>query len=301
MNSDEEMIRQAYQAFNARNIEAVLAVLSPEVVWANGMEGGYVHGHAALREYWTRQWQMINPHVEPLSLAHEASDQVRVVVHQVVRDMAGTILADENVVHAYRIDNGLVQRMDIVKEMEFILWRGLVLPGHEACRLSSQASRWHLEGIAVFSHEKRPCQLDYHIICDEAWRTLSAKVEGWLGNNLVDIQIRTDATHAWWLNEVEQPDLKGCIDLDLNFSPSTNLIPIRRLDLAVGETAEVKAAWLRFPSFKLELLPQRYRRLSETTYRYESAGGQFVADLKVNPSGFVMDYPGLWQSEATFA
>ena len=185
--------------------------------------------------------------------------------------------------------------------IEFILWRGLVLPGHEACRMFSQASRWHLQGTAVFSHEQRPCRLEYHVICDDAWRTLFAKVEGWLGNTLVGIQIRSDASHSWWLNEVEQPDVKGCIDIDLNFSPSTNLLPIRRLGLAVGDTAEVKAAWLRFPSFKLEPLPQQYRRLGETTYRYESAGGQFVADLKVNQSGFVVDYPGLWQSEATSA
>jgi hypothetical protein len=184
---------------------------------------------------------------------------------------------------------------------EFILWRGLVLPGHEACRLFSLASRWYLEGTAVFSHEQRPCRLDYRVICDEAWRTLSAKVEGWLGATLVGIQIKTDANGHWWLNEVEQPGVQGCIDIDLNFSPSTNLLPIRRLDLAVGETAEVKAAWLRFPSFKLELLPQQYRRLGETTYRYESAGGQFVADLKVNRAGFVVDYPGLWESAATSA
>lgn len=116
MSSNEEIIRQAYEAFNTRNIDAVLAVLSPEVVWANGMEGGYVYGHTALREYWTRQWQMINPHVEPLSLTRDASGQVRVLVHQVVRDMAGTILADQNDVHTYLIENGLVQRMDIVKK-----------------------------------------------------------------------------------------------------------------------------------------------------------------------------------------
>jgi len=70
------------------------------------------------------------------------------------------------------------------------------------------------------------------------------------------------------------------------------------LSLPIGGAAEVKAAWLRFPTFELELLPQQYRRLSETAYRYESAGGQFVANLKVNRSGFVVDYPGLWQAEA---
>jgi len=181
-----------------------------------------------------------------------------------------------------------------------ILWRGFVLPGHEACRLFSQDLRWHLEGTAVFSHEQRPCRLEYQIICDAAWRTLSGKVEGWLGNTVVDIQIKTDLTGLWWLNDLEQSNVVGCIDVDLNFSPSTNLIPIRRLDLAVGEKADVRAAWLRFPSFTLEPLPQQYHCLSENAYRYESVGGQFVADLKVNRSGFVIDYPGIWQAEATY-
>lgn len=183
--------------------------------------------------------------------------------------------------------------------IESILWRGFVLPGHESCRLFSQDAHWHLEGTAVFSHAAQPCRLDYQVVCDADWRTLFARVAGWAGNSMVDIQIRTDATGHWWLNEVEQPDIMGCIDVDLNFSPSTNLLPIRRFDLAIGETADVKAAWLRFPSFKLEPLLQRYHRLDEATYRYESAGGQFVADLKVNQSGFVLDYPGIWQAEAT--
>ena len=182
---------------------------------------------------------------------------------------------------------------------ESILWRGFAFPGHEACRLFSRDSRWYLEGTAVFSHEQQPCRLDYQIVCDATWRTLSAQVKGWLGNAVVDIQIRADANRHWWLNEIEQPAVTGCIDIDLNFSPSTNLLPIRRLGLAIGEAAEVQAAWLRFPSFQLELLPQQYRRLDETTYRYESAGGLFVAELKVDPYGFVVDYPGLWKAEAT--
>ncbi|HEX9386480.1 MAG TPA: putative glycolipid-binding domain-containing protein [Anaerolineales bacterium] len=184
-------------------------------------------------------------------------------------------------------------------DIKSILWRGFVLPGHEACSLFSQNSQWHLEGSALFSHENQPCRLDYQIVCDALWRTLSAQVKGWLGDTVLGIQIKTDPTRHWWLNEIEQPDVMGCTDLDLNFSPSTNLLPIRRLGLAVGEAAEVRAAWLRFPSFRLEPLPQQYRRLDENMYRYESAGGQFVADLKVNRSGFVVDYPGIWQAEAT--
>ena len=185
-----------------------------------------------------------------------------------------------------------------MEAIESILWRGFILPGHEACRLLSRDSGWHLEGSAVFSHEQHPCRLDYQVLCDAAWRTLSAQVAGWLGPTVVDIRIRTDTAGHWWLNEVEQPAVRGCIDIDLNFSPSTNLIPIRRLNLAIGETAEVKAAWLRFPTFELELFQQQYHRLGEAAYRYESAEGQFVADLTVNRSGFVVNYPGLWQAEA---
>src|SRR5215211_3500147 len=112
MITEQTLIREAYQAFNARDIGAVLMVLSPEVVWANGMEGGYVYGHAALRDYWTTQWQVIDPHVEPLSITRQADGKIHVTVHQVVRDKAGGLLTDQNVEHVYQFEDGLVQRMD---------------------------------------------------------------------------------------------------------------------------------------------------------------------------------------------
>jgi hypothetical protein len=96
---------------------------------------------------------------------------------------------------------------------------------------------------------------------------------------------------------MERPEVAGSIDLDLNFSPSTNLLPIRRLHLSIGEQAQVQAAWLRFPGFTLEPLEQLYRRVDDVTYRYESAGGKFVADLKVNAVGFVTLYPKVWAAE----
>jgi hypothetical protein len=82
------------------------------------------------------------------------------------------------------------------------------------------------------------------------------------------------------------------------FTPATNLLPVRRLGLKTGQEAEVKAAWLRFPTFTLEPLDQRYRRIDAVTYHYESNGGSFVRDLVVSPVGFVRRYPDLWQAEA---
>lgn len=177
-----------------------------------------------------------------------------------------------------------------------ILWRRLDRPGHEAGRLLSRGSGWHLSGTAVFAHERQPCRLDYSIVCDGGWRTHSGRVTGWVGAEAVEIALAADSTRRWRLNGADCPAVAGCIDLDLNFSPSTNLLPIRRLGLAIGQEAEVRAAWLRFPSFLLEPLEQRYRRIDASTYRYESAGG-FVAELRVNAEGLVTLYPGFCEAE----
>lgn len=179
-----------------------------------------------------------------------------------------------------------------------ILWRRLDRPGHDAARLIHLPPEWHLTGTAVFVHDSRPCRLDYQVWCDPAWQTSSAAVAGWVGDETVELEISVDAARCWWINGEEWPEVAGCIDVDLNFSPSTNLLPIRRLDLAIGGAAEVKAAWLRFPSFTLEPLDQVYRRISADRYRYESAGGSFVRDLQVTAAGFVTDYPGYWTAEA---
>jgi uncharacterized protein len=179
-----------------------------------------------------------------------------------------------------------------------ILWRRLDRPGHESAYLFFQTPHWHLEGCAVFAHEGKPCQLDYQITCDSRWHTLSANIVGWVGDKTIQIELAVTPDKRWQLNKADQPEVAGCIDLDLNFSPSTNLLPIRRLDLAVGQQAEVQAAWLRFPSFTLERLIQIYRRVDETRYRYESGGGNFITELDVDQTGFVTNYPDIWRAEA---
>ncbi|PWU17191.1 MAG: hypothetical protein C5B48_16285 [Candidatus Rokuibacteriota bacterium] len=180
-----------------------------------------------------------------------------------------------------------------------VLWRRLDRPGHEAARLVVHDSSWRLAGTAVFAHEQKPCRLDYVVVCDSAWRTLSGRVSGWVGEQTIEVELDVDSARRWRLNGNECPAVADCIDLDLNFSPSTNLLPIRRLELTVGQEAKVRAAWLRFPTFTLEPLDQLYRRTGDAMYRYESGGGAFVADLPVNPAGFVTLYPGFCQAEAS--
>jgi hypothetical protein len=178
-----------------------------------------------------------------------------------------------------------------------ILWRRIDWPGHEAARLSQREAGWELSGTAVFVYEAQACRLAYVIACDVGWRTVSSQVTGWVGDKAVDIAITVDTHGRWWLNERECPAVAGAVDVDLNFSPSTNLLPIRRLKLEIGQSAEVRAAWLRFPSFALEPFDQTYARPGATAYRYESAGG-FAADLQVDDVGFVTRYGDIWEAEA---
>src|SRR5688572_23303233 len=182
---------------------------------------------------------------------------------------------------------------------ESILWRNIDMPGRDACRLfSGSDGQWHLSGAAVFSHEQQPCCLDYEVVSDVKWKTVRARVSGWVGKELVELELTVGPDLKWRMNGVEKPAVEGCIDVDLNFTPATNLLPLRRLNLAVNESAEVNAAWLRFPDFELQPLSQIYKRLDEFTYHYESEGGSFVSQLKVNAVGFVTDYAGLFVAES---
>lgn len=178
-----------------------------------------------------------------------------------------------------------------------ILWRRLDQPGHEAALLRETEHGWLLAGTAVFAHEGAPVQLAYEVRCDHAWRTVAASVTGWARSERVDARIEVTGDHEWTLDGAPCPEVRGCIDVDLNFSPCTNLLPIRRLALAEGGQAEVRAAWLRFPGFTLEPLEQEYRRTGAGEYRYESAGGSFRRDLRVDEQGFVTEYPGIWIEE----
>jgi SnoaL-like domain len=113
MNDERQLLEGAYRDFNARRLEAVLARMRPDVVWANGMEGGFVHGHEGVRDYWTRQWAILDPHVEPLEITPDERGRWVVKVHQVVHDRSGKLLADKVVYHAYKIRDSLIARMDI--------------------------------------------------------------------------------------------------------------------------------------------------------------------------------------------
>lgn len=176
------------------------------------------------------------------------------------------------------------------------IWRRLDMPGHEAVRIYGDADGWYLDGSAVFLFDEKPCRLEYMIECDPDWRTTFANVDGFVGDDVVAIEIEADEDGGWFLNGEPVPAVEGCTDVDLNFSPVTNLLPIKRLDLAVGDAETVRAAWLRFPSFELEVLEQVYTRKKESAYNYRSSTG-FEKDITVDDFGLVIDYPDFWRRE----
>lgn len=113
MSEEITVLKDLYDRFNARDMENLLAAMDPDVVWANGMDGGHVHSRDGVRSYWTRQWATVDPHVEPVGFSEGPDGEVVVEVHQVVRDLKGELLFDRTVGHAFQIQNGLVTRFDI--------------------------------------------------------------------------------------------------------------------------------------------------------------------------------------------
>jgi hypothetical protein len=111
----EIMIHDTYEAFNARNIDKVLAYMDPDVQWPNGWEGGYVYGHEGIRDYWTRQWKEIDPVVTPVTVTENGKGEIEVEVQQLAKDMQGNVLFNGLVKHIYTIKGGLIKRMEIEK------------------------------------------------------------------------------------------------------------------------------------------------------------------------------------------
>lgn len=183
------------------------------------------------------------------------------------------------------------------RQSRSIIWRRLDRPGFEGACLEMRDRVWHLSGTVVVLEGADVCRLDYAVVCDAAWRTLWTRVTGWIGFTPVNIRISTHSNGRWRLNGADCPAVTGAIDIDLGFTPSTNLIPIRRLSLEQGSSAGVRTAWLRFPDLSLVPLDQGYQRTGETRYRYQSAGGAFQADLDVDDAGLVLRYGDIWIAE----
>jgi len=109
----ENLIKKAYSAFNARDIDTALTTMHTDVQWPKAFEGGYVSGHNEIREYWTRQWLEINPTVQPVEINERPDETLEVTVHQKVKDLQGNTIFDGGIKHIYTVQDNLLRRMDI--------------------------------------------------------------------------------------------------------------------------------------------------------------------------------------------
>jgi hypothetical protein len=142
-----------------------------------------------------------------------------------------------------------------------------------------------LSGTAILAADGVPYRIDYRVGVDAEWRTRAVDVDC----NEVEIELTADGGGGW-----SEARFEGCVDVDLGFTPATNTLPIRRLELEVGDARELDVVWLRFPELALERVTQRYERLADDRYRYSSPG--FTAELLVDEHGVVRLYEGLWRA-----
>ena len=109
----QELISRAYSAFNQRDIDATLVLMSEHVSWPKASEGGRVVGKQGIRDYWTRQWAQFDPRVDVLEVVDGGAGKIDVKVHQIVKNLKGDVLSDTELWHVYTVANGLIERMDI--------------------------------------------------------------------------------------------------------------------------------------------------------------------------------------------
>jgi len=165
----------------------------------------------------------------------------------------------------------------------------------EHCTLTLRDSGLSLVGTILGAEGGLPVRIEYRVLADGAGLTTAAHVRDLRGFETRTIGLERDAKGNWSVDGVRVPALKGCTDVDLGCSPSTNTLPIRRLRPAVGASRTIQAAWVRFPELSVVKAAQTYTRLDELTYRY--ASGEFEAELTVDDDGLLSSYAE-WQRTA---
>ncbi|MEA2531787.1 MAG: uncharacterized protein QOG89_3431 [Thermomicrobiales bacterium] len=192
-----------------------------------------------------------------------------------------------------------------------VMWRLPNEPGSEIVEVTgTPQDGWRCRGHIHLVEEERPIRIDYLVLCDEDWTTRYVDVELYRGpGESRFVQFLVDPDLGWQRREAASRDeapafdfeplvgLDEVIDVDLEFSPITNTIPIRRLAPRVGARIDVTAAWVRFPALTIEPLRQSYTRLAPRRYRYESETG-YVAEVEVDDLGLVVAYGDVWERVA---
>ncbi len=175
-----------------------------------------------------------------------------------------------------------------------VVWRRLDGLSIEHCSFTQDRSGRQIHGT-VIGAERHPLLVRYAVTCDALWQTRIVEIAVERGTDTRTLQMMVDEDRRWWSTGTELVAFRGCVDVDLGITPATNTLPIRRLNLAIGEKQTVTAAWVQFPTLSIEALPQCYTRLDALRYRYESADGAFTTEIVVDEFGLATHYAGGWE------
>ena len=185
--------------------------------------------------------------------------------------------------------------MKSVFSTQSVLWRNTQTFGTDYCTLHEHPLGYDLEGTVLTVLGALPYLIHYEVRCDKANQTKEVSVRSASGETEGQLNLYADKGR-WWRGGREVSGLYGCVDVDLGVTPATNTLPIRRLRLEVGESRDIRAAWVKFPRLEIEPMAQRYTRVAEYRYRYESKNVE--VDLEVGSAGLVTHYPDSWVLEA---
>jgi hypothetical protein len=176
-----------------------------------------------------------------------------------------------------------------------VIWRTLAEGGSEYCSLLETRGGFSLRGTLIgVIGGRSPMLVQYDIRCDASWHTQEVAIRRWIGSDFATLSLAVDPSGVWRCLGDARDDLAQCVDIDLEITPATNTLPLRRLGLKVGEARNATAAWVRFPGLSVQPLSQTYTRLAPNRYRYQSATG-FAAELDVDDLGLVIRYGDLWE------
>lgn len=174
--------------------------------------------------------------------------------------------------------------------MNEVQWRGIESPSTEVCRVTEAPGGVHVHSIIASEHHA--CEYQLETTADWEFRTLS------IATSDRTVQIARTA-QGWTVDRVTRPDLAEAVEVDISVSPLSNTLPIRRLGLAVGDSADIVTAYVSVPDLTVTTDPQRYTRLSDREYLYESRDSDFRRTVTVDQDGLVLTYPGLFERAGT--
>ncbi len=187
--------------------------------------------------------------------------------------------------------------------MRRLLWRRhFDDQSFEYCEVRKGVGGIEIAGRIIAAHEGQPVWASYQLECSFDLATPQRiRVERLLGNDAASLDLQAMDGKRWRLNGAPAPALDGCSDFDLEWSPVTNVFPIRRLNAVPGAQEQVSAIWLRMPALTVEVSNQRYTCLDATRYLYESLESGFSATLDIDDLGLPISYGRIWMRIADWA